>query len=83
MVKLVAQSGFSIRTSYMHRIFQEQILPVSREDLWDFVSVPQNLNQITPPDLAFKIKGKPPEKAYPGLLLEYEVKILCSVRHPG
>jgi len=59
----------------MHRLFQEQTLPVSREDLWDFVSVPQNLNQITPPDLAFKIKGDPPGKAYPGLLLQYEVKV--------
>ena len=75
MVKLVALAKFSIRPSYMHRLFQKQILPVSREALWDFVSVPQNLNQITPPDLAFRIKGKPPEKAYPGLMLEYEVKV--------
>ena len=59
----------------MHHLFQEQILPISRETLWSFVSVPQNLNQITPPDLAFKIKGEPPEKAYPGLLLQYEVKV--------
>ena len=59
----------------MHRLFQEQTLPVSREDLWDFVSVPQNLNKITPPDMAFKIIGEPPEKAYAGLLLEYRVKV--------
>jgi ligand-binding SRPBCC domain-containing protein len=59
----------------MHHLFQEQILPITREELWSFVSVPQNLNQITPPDLAFKIKGEPPEKAYPGLLLQYEVKV--------
>ena len=59
----------------MYRLHQEQFLPVSREALWNFVSVPQNLNQITPPDLAFKIKGKPPEKAFPGLLLQYEVKV--------
>ena len=59
----------------MHRLTQDQILPISREKLWEFVSVPQNLNQITPPDLAFRIKGDPPLKAYPGLLLEYEVKV--------
>lgn len=59
----------------MYRLFQKQILPLKREKLWDFVSVPQNLNKITPPDLAFKIKGTPPEAAYPGLLLEYEVKV--------
>jgi ligand-binding SRPBCC domain-containing protein len=59
----------------MHRLTQKQHLPVEKSVLWDFVSVPQNLNQITPTDLAFKIIGDPPERAFPGLLLEYEVKV--------
>ena len=52
----------------MHTLRQVQILPVSRQVLWDFVSVPQNLNQITPPKMAFKIVGESPEAAYAGLL---------------
>ena len=59
----------------MHTLRQVQILPVSRQVLWDFVSVPQNLNQITPPKMAFKIVGESPEAAYGGLLLEYKVRI--------
>ena len=59
----------------MHTLRQVQILPVSRQVLWDFVSVPQNLNQITPPKMAFKIVGESPEAAYAGLLLEYKVRI--------
>ena len=44
-------------------------------ELWKFVSVPQNLNQIPPPDLAFEIVGDHPERAYSGLFLEYRVRI--------
>ena len=59
----------------MHTIRQSQTLPVSRDVLWEFVSVPQNLNRITPPKMAFEIVGEPPESAYAGLLLEYKVRI--------
>ena len=59
----------------MHHLKQSQSLPVDRKVLWEFISVPQNLNKITPPDMAFEIIGEPPEKAYAGLLLEYRVKV--------
>ena len=59
----------------MHHLKQSQTLPVDREVLWEFISVPQNLNKITPPDMAFEIIGEPPEKTYAGLLLEYRVKV--------
>ena len=59
----------------MHTLKQSQTLPISRKDLWDFVSVPQNLNKITPPKMAFKIVGESPKAAFSGLLLEYKVKI--------
>ena len=59
----------------MHHLKQSQTLPVDRKVLWEFISVPQNLNKITPPDMAFEIIGEQPEKAYAGLLLEYRVKV--------
>ena len=59
----------------MHHLKQSQTLPVDRKVLWEFISVPQNLNKITPPDMAFEIIGEPPEKTYVGLLLEYRVKV--------
>ena len=59
----------------MHHLKQSQTLPVDRKVLWEFISVPQNLNKITPPEMAFEIIGEPPEKAYAGLLLEYRVKV--------
>jgi ligand-binding SRPBCC domain-containing protein len=59
----------------MLTLTQTQTLPVAREKLWAFISVPQNLNEITPPKMAFKIVGELPNSAYAGLLLEYKVKI--------
>ena len=59
----------------MHHLKQIQTLPVDREILWEFISVPQNLNKITPPQMAFEIIGEPPEKTFAGLLLEYRVKV--------
>jgi ligand-binding SRPBCC domain-containing protein len=59
----------------VHHLKQSQTLPVDREVLWEFISVPQNLNEITPPDMAFEIIGESPEKTYTGLLLEYRVKV--------
>jgi len=59
----------------VHHLKQSQTLPVDREVLWEFISVPQNLNKITPPDMAFEIIGEPAEKTYAGLLLEYRVKV--------
>ena len=59
----------------MYVLRQSQFLPIPRKVLWDFVSVPQNLNQITPPKMAFKIVGEQPDAAYAGLLLEYKVRI--------
>jgi len=59
----------------VHHLKQSQTLPVDRKVLWEFISVPQNLNKITPPDMAFEIIGEPPEKSYAGLLLEYRVKV--------
>lgn len=60
---------------FVHKLIQTQTLPVEQSVLWEFVSVPQNLNEITPPDMAFKIVGDLPERAFAGLLLEYRVKI--------
>jgi ligand-binding SRPBCC domain-containing protein len=59
----------------VHHLKQSQTLPVDRKVLWEFISVPQNLNKITPPDMAFEIIGEPPEKTYTGLLLEYRVNV--------
>ena len=57
----------------IHILEQQQFLPISIEQAWDFFSRPENLNEITPPDLSFKIKSTLPEKVYAGQMIIYKV----------
>jgi len=55
----------------------ERNIPVNIDPiiLWDFIATPHNLEQITPPELEFKILSNVPDVMYDGLLIEYEIKI--------
>lgn len=59
----------------MHSLERKIILPIRQEELWDFVATPVNLNQLTPPELDFKILSDLPERMYNGLTVLYEIKI--------
>jgi ligand-binding SRPBCC domain-containing protein len=59
----------------MYKLYQEQLLDTSTDQLWQFISHPGNLNKITPPELDFTIISEVPEKMYNGLLIEYDVKL--------
>lgn len=45
------------------------------DKVWEFLATPLNLNQLTPPDLDFKIISELPDKMYNGLLIQYEIRI--------
>ena len=59
----------------MHQLIQKQTLPIDPWEAWEFISRPENLNQITPPDLRFDILSTVPQVMYEGLLLLYEIRI--------
>lgn len=59
----------------MYELYQEQALKASKQDLWHFVSRPENLNDITPPEMEFTIVSDVPEKMFNGLLIQYKVKL--------
>jgi ligand-binding SRPBCC domain-containing protein len=42
---------------------------------WSFIRKPENLNEITPPDMQFRMCSEVPEEMYEGLIIEYRVKI--------
>lgn len=52
----------------------------SKEELWDFISSPNNLSKITPDYMDFKIQSTLPEKMYPGMLIAYKVNVLPKIR---
>jgi ligand-binding SRPBCC domain-containing protein len=59
----------------MHTLLKTQVLPVSPDRLWDFISRPSNLNLITPPDMEFQIIGDAPDRVFAGQFIEYRVKV--------
>jgi ligand-binding SRPBCC domain-containing protein len=63
----------------MRTLVQEQFLPISLDEAWDFFSSPHNLNLITPDDMTFKITSHIPEKMYPGMMITYKVSPVPGV----
>ena len=59
----------------MYCLRQKQTLPISRSVLWDFVSSPENLNRITPPEMGFQIIGEASKQIASGDFIEYRVKV--------
>lgn len=59
----------------IHQLCREQTIATDLETAWDFIRSPQNLDLITPDDMAFEIVSDLPEQMYNGLLIEYLVGI--------
>lgn len=64
----------------VYRIKEKQILPASLEEVWDFISSPGNLQEITPDSMGFKIlTPELPERMYPGMMVSYKVSPLLGI----
>lgn len=58
----------------IHSLKTVQFLPISLEQAWDFFSNPQNLKDITPDYMGFKILSEIPLKMYPGMIISYNLQ---------
>ena len=63
----------------MHILERKQQLPIKVKEAWDFFSIPENLGQITPPWLGFKMTTEAPGRIYPGLIIAYEVTPIAYI----
>lgn len=58
-----------------------QIFNHSVEQLWDFISSPQNLKAITPDYMGFDIISKDiPAKMYEGMIISYKVSPMLGIK---
>lgn len=65
----------------IHVLHTKQILPISMEKAWEFLSDPKNLNEITPPDMSFEITSNfLPEKMYQGMIVTYKVSPFPGIK---
>lgn len=63
----------------VYKLHKKQILPISKEEAWDFFSSPKNLREITPDELDFVITSDLPERMYPGMIVTYRVRPLFGI----
>ncbi len=61
---------------YQYR--QKQKLKIGLDEAWAFFSSPENLAEITPPDLNFQIINGKPKPMYAGQIIEYKVHPLFN-----
>lgn len=60
---------------------QEQFIPATIDEVWDFISSPANLKEITPDYMGFDItSGDLPEKMYEGMIISYKVAPVLGIK---
>ena len=59
----------------MYTLHKEIEVDASLDQVWEFISHPQNLDRITPDDMEFKIVTEVPDQMSNGMLVEYRVRI--------
>ena len=64
-----------------YQLHRTQKLPAKIDEVWDFISRPDNLKKITPPYMGFDITSKyAGEKMYPGIIIAYRVSPVFGIK---
>jgi ligand-binding SRPBCC domain-containing protein len=64
----------------IYQLRKEQVIPTNLETIWDFISSPANLKEITPDYMGFDITSEGlPEKMYPGMMISYKVRPMLNI----
>jgi ligand-binding SRPBCC domain-containing protein len=64
-----------------YQLKETQKIPASIETVWDFISSPANLKEITPDHMGFHIMTEDlPEKMYPGMIIGYKVSPILGIK---
>ncbi|PWL39107.1 cell division inhibitor [Flagellimonas aquimarina] len=58
----------------LYQLRSTQILPISKQAAWDFLSSPNNLKVITPDHMGFQILSGAEKPMFPGQIIQYIVK---------
>ncbi|MFN2237095.1 MAG: SRPBCC family protein [Anaerolineales bacterium] len=66
----------------IHTLRRQQLIPADIERVWDYFATPRNLNEMTPPDMAFEFIQGGDEPMYAGQVIAYKVMIVPGMRVP-
>ena len=59
----------------LHTFDQQQLLPITPREAWEFFSSPANLDAITPADLGFQITSPLAAAMFDGQIITYRIRI--------
>ncbi len=63
-----------------YQFHSEQQLNASLTEVWDFISSPANLKEITPDYMGFDITSKTTGQMYPGMIISYKVSPMLGIK---
>lgn len=64
-----------------YQLIKTQKIPVGISEIWDFISSPANLKEITPEHMGFVVtSSNSAEKMYPGMIISYKVSPLLGIK---
>ena len=64
----------------LYHLHYAQKFPVSQDEVWDFISNPENLALITPSEVGFEILNRHlVQKMYEGLVIHYRIRPLWGI----
>lgn len=66
--------------SGIYTLEASQELGIPLEKAWDYFSSPENLSNITPPEMGFHITSKVDKKAYQGQIITYKISPVPFVK---
>ena len=64
----------------IHRLYRQQIVKASLDEVWAYFATPQNLNEMTPDDMKFEIVHGGEGKMFQGQIIEYLVQFIPFVK---
>ncbi len=64
-----------------YQLIKTQKLPAKIDEIWDFISSPINLKEITPKHMGFIVTSNTgAKKMYPGMIITYRVSPLLGIK---
>ena len=63
----------------IYRLHTKQNLPITIDQAWDLLSVPKNLQKITPEYMGFKILSGADRPMFPGQIIQYIVTPVLGI----
>lgn len=65
----------------VYRKYEQLTIPASLDEVWKYISRPENLKEITPSYMGFEITTPDlPDVMYPGMIISYKVAPVMGIR---